>query len=363
MSNIIKSAELYFQEGSSDKVYKITVEKKDNGYVVNFAYGRRGNALTTGTKTAKPVTEDKALAVFSKLVNEKTAKGYKVNSMDYTEPLLVEVDSYDTGIRPQLLNDIPEEDLDKYIMDDNWCAQEKFDGRRRLLVKRDGDGVLATNRKGLVVAASGKIMKALEEAESSNYILDGEDMGDHVMVFDILTGVGGYKDRYMKMVDVLSSIDYARVKFVYTAWTTAEKIQLLEDLKENNAEGIVFKKVDGVYKPGRPNSGGDHLKFKFYATATCLVVKSNLTKRSVALAVYDEDGTTQINVGNVTVYPNQEIPMAGSVVEVRYLYYFPGGSLFQPVLLGEGDCRRDDMKPEDCKISQLKVKAGEEVDA
>jgi hypothetical protein len=27
-----------------------------------------------------------------------------------------------------------EEDLEKYINDDNWCAQEKFDGRRRLIL-------------------------------------------------------------------------------------------------------------------------------------------------------------------------------------------------------------------------------------
>jgi bifunctional non-homologous end joining protein LigD len=60
-----------------------------------------------------------------------------------------------------------------------------------------------------------------------------------------------------------------------------------------------------------------------------------------------------VEVGNVTVYPNQEIPQAGSIVEVRYLYYFAGGSLFQPVLIGN---RGDEMTIEDCTLDQLKLK-------
>lgn len=52
------------------------------------------------------------------------------------------------------------------------------------------------------------------------------------------------------------------------------------------------------------------------------------------------------------------MPPAGSVVEVRYLYAHPGGALFQPVLMG----RRDDITAAECKVGQLKYKAGEESD-
>ncbi|MEI7534065.1 MAG: DNA ligase, partial [Verrucomicrobiae bacterium] len=46
---------LYYREGSSDKVYQAAIEPAGNQFVVNFAYGRRGSTLTTGTKTSVPV--------------------------------------------------------------------------------------------------------------------------------------------------------------------------------------------------------------------------------------------------------------------------------------------------------------------
>jgi bifunctional non-homologous end joining protein LigD len=75
------------------------------------------------------------------------------------------------------------------------------------------------------------------------------------------------------------------------------------------------------------------------------------SKRSIALALLDEDGQ-EVPVGNVTVPPNQSIPATGGVVEVRYLYGRRGGSLYQPVLLGE----RSDIPAEDCVLDQVKYK-------
>ena len=63
-----KSVTLYFREGSSDKVYQACVEPGGGGFVVNFAFGRRGSTLQTGTKTAKPVDYQAALKVYDKLV-------------------------------------------------------------------------------------------------------------------------------------------------------------------------------------------------------------------------------------------------------------------------------------------------------
>ena len=67
---------LYYREGSSDKVYQAAIEPAGEWFVVNFAYGRRGSTLTTGTKTSSPVDYDTAKKIFTKLVNEKKAKGY-----------------------------------------------------------------------------------------------------------------------------------------------------------------------------------------------------------------------------------------------------------------------------------------------
>ena len=62
---------LYFKDGKSDKVYRAEIEPKDGGFVVNFAYGRRGGNMTTGTKTKSPVALDEAKVIYNKLVKEK----------------------------------------------------------------------------------------------------------------------------------------------------------------------------------------------------------------------------------------------------------------------------------------------------
>jgi len=67
---------LYYREGSSDKVYQCQIEAAGERFVVNFAYGRRGGTLNTGTKTNVPVDYDSAQRIFDKLVKEKRSKGY-----------------------------------------------------------------------------------------------------------------------------------------------------------------------------------------------------------------------------------------------------------------------------------------------
>jgi hypothetical protein len=69
--NIItmESITLYFREGSSDKVYSASIDPKDGGHVVNFAYGRRGSTLNTGTKTPAPVDYQAANTVFDRELN------------------------------------------------------------------------------------------------------------------------------------------------------------------------------------------------------------------------------------------------------------------------------------------------------
>ena len=62
---------LYYREGPSDKVYQCQIEAAGERFVVNFAYGRRGSTLNTGTKTNVPVDYDSAQRIFYKLVKEK----------------------------------------------------------------------------------------------------------------------------------------------------------------------------------------------------------------------------------------------------------------------------------------------------
>ncbi|MEM1294448.1 MAG: WGR domain-containing protein [Verrucomicrobiota bacterium] len=75
---LIQQARLFFQEGTSDKVYEVDLcEAGDGEFLVNFRYGRRGTSLKEGTKTPFPEPREKAEAIFEKLVTEKTRKGYQ----------------------------------------------------------------------------------------------------------------------------------------------------------------------------------------------------------------------------------------------------------------------------------------------
>jgi predicted DNA-binding WGR domain protein len=75
---LVQRTTLCFQEGSSDKVYEVDLCRvSEEGYLVNFRYGRRGATLKDGSKTSQPVPLNQAQKLFNGLVQEKTKKGYQ----------------------------------------------------------------------------------------------------------------------------------------------------------------------------------------------------------------------------------------------------------------------------------------------
>jgi bifunctional non-homologous end joining protein LigD len=352
-----KSITLYFREGSSDKVYQAAIETKGAGFVVHFAFGRRGTTLQTGTKTAKPVDYEAALKIYDKLVNEKMAKGY-TPGQDGTPYQGTERHALATGVFPQLLNPIDQDQAEQLIRDDDWWMQEKFDGKR-ILIRKDGDQIIGINRKGLAVALPQPIAEQAL-ALAGQWLMDGEAIGDTYVAFDLLEKASTdlrqapYVDRLTKLSRMLEPSGKGPIRLVQTARTAAPKREMLAQFRRENREGVVFKRSTAPYTPGRPASGSNQVKLKFTATASCIVAKVNGTKRSVALVLLE--GDKRIPVGNVTITASQPIPKAGSVIEVRYLYAYPGGSLFQPVCLGQ----RDDIEPTACTLVQLKYKAAGE---
>ena len=343
---------LYYREGSSDKEYQAAIEPVANQFVVNFAYGRRGATLTTGTKTSSPVDYEAAKKIYTKLVNEKKAKGYtegeKGTPYQHTEKQA-------SGILPQLLNPVAEAEVKLLLRDDNYCAQEKFDGRH-LLVRKQDEHLEGINKKGFIVGLPATVAYEIR-CWSGSFIPDGESIGDDYHTFDLLQHYGEnlrplpYRIRLARLEGLLSAIPQRRHwKMVETAFTTRQKTELWERLKRENREGIVFKRLDAPYVPGRPNSGGPQLKFKFVATLSAVVAKIN-AKRSVEVSLIN--GRSLVSCGNVTIPANHEIPPVGAVVEVRYLYaYRDSLALYQPVYLGP----RDDVDPGECRVSQLKFK-------
>ena len=61
------------------------------------------------------------------------------------------------------------------------------------------------------------------------------------------------------------------IELAETATDPANKERLFRHLQAEKKEGVVFKRLDAPYTPGRPNSGGNQLKHKFYATCSAVV--------------------------------------------------------------------------------------------
>jgi len=352
----IKAIKLACRENGSDKVYHVTIEPMGILFAVNFSYGRRGSALNCGTKTNVPTTLAKCEAIFDKLVREKVAKGY-VAQADCSQgcPIPVVANATDTGIRPQLCNAIDEKRLAELMDDHDWMMSEKFDGRR-LMVKKEGNHVYGINRRGLEIPLTESIGNDVRSLVDSGHVLDGEQVGDTYHIFDIIQGPGiipesTLSERLMILKELHGGIpEDSQLHIVGWVASTTLKHEWLERMRKRGAEGVVFKHLNSTYQPGRPNSGGDWLKYKFVETCSCIVGKGREGKNSIS--VWLCEGDDRICVGNVTLKVNDIIPPLNSVVEVRYLYCHKGGSLFQPVLIGP----RDDIPREECTLDQLKYK-------
>ena len=248
--------------------------------------------------------------------------------------------------------------MEKLIANPEFWMQEKKDGKRVLL--HSGDKIVGVNRKGLVIGLPDSITSSAAKI-AAKFLIDGEAVGDKFFAFDLLelNGVDlracSYRERHETLIRLIGS-GIGSISIVEAIRLAAEKQAAFADLKLLNAEGVVFKRHDAPYKAGRPASGGSQLKFKFHATASVIVSKINIGKRSVEIRVLE--GRRHVGVGNVTIPPNAEMPPVGAVLEVRYLYAYRGGSLFQPVLIGT----RDDIDPMDCTVAQLKYRAEENDD-
>lgn len=352
-----KSISLFYKSGTSDKVYFLQLVPDGNEYRVDFQYGRRGSALKGGTKTPEPVSESQATKIYDKIVKEKLGEGYTEGAAGtgVVMPVASKKTIGELGILPQLLNFVP--DPETFINDDSYLAQEKMDGDRRMLSSDvDFNDIIGLNRKGQKVLLPTPVVKSV----ARNYTIDGEIIGDKLFIWDILS-LDGDDARSLKCIERVALLN-SDMKFgdsiiiVRTAFTREEKQALYEELIARNAEGIVFKKKNSVYTPGRPASGGNQVKYKFYKTGTFIVKDFTVGKRSVGVELIDEDGVTRVSVGRVTIPPNKDVPAVGDLIEVRYLYAFKGGSIFQPVYLGQ----RNDLDIDDAHTGQLIYKADDE---
>lgn len=361
MEHTLPKAVLYCQNGKSDKEYRIEINAEGDAYRVRYAFGRRDSSLKEGVKTETPVSLETAKAIFEKLLQEKVAKGYAIAEISALKTVKLDDGKHEAwkgGFLPQLLNAIDANEVPAIINDPAYGMQEKMDGERRSAVILQEGEVIGLNRRAMMVRLPVTVSTELSSMyrQFAPCIVDGEMIGEMFYLFDIIRYENDDFDlpvnetvaqRYLNLAGYFCEKSQS-VKIVTLFSDSADKEKLYQKCRQDGREGVVFKKLTAVFTPGRPNSGGDWLKFKFVATASCVVLGVN-RQRSVAVGMCDSNGA-MVNVGNVTIPPNHRVPSVAAIVEVRYLYAFKNGCLFQPVYLGE----RFDVEPD--VIDQLKWK-------
>ena len=367
-NQVVAKVTLHNNTGNSDKIYECLVAGAGELFVVNSQNGRRGGAMTSRTKTKQPVPFEAAMKIYDKLVREKKADNYYVLEGDNS--VVTQTMSCTTATtfhQPQLLNDIDRAAAMALIEDDEWVLQEKMDGKR-IAVAIGRSEVRISNKSARACSMPTPVVTALQSLRSVEYpgpVLyieaDSELIDGKYYVFDIFSVDGTdlrnetYETRathYTRLIDRNKSVAgsnsvYDAIVAVEPFFGTAAKRSAFERIEREKKEGVVFKRRDMVYAPGRPNSNGPALKFKFRETSTAICLgDSGEGKRSIMLGMLSEQGLV-VSVGKVTVPPNQPVPQRDDLVEVLYLYKYELGSLFQPVLIGI----RDDQNREDCNLA------------
>lgn len=340
-----QSSFLYFTGQGSDKVYQVHLRPKDDGWVVDYGNGRRGGTLATGTKTSSPVAFEAALKIYEKVVKEKTSKGY---TPDQSGALYTSTDLAGrmSGELPQLPTLILEEQVARYFDDAGWGLQEKADGENRILLI-EGETVRGTNRRGLFVDIPQAWVGAAS-APAGRTVVAGEHVGDAFKAFDLLELDG----QDLRGAPFIERFGHLQKMAGLVRWMAVLELELTAEGKRRRAaellaahgEGYVLKALDAPFAAGRSTTS---LKFKFNQSATCEVIRVN-AQRSVAVGLRDDTGA-MVDLGNVTVPPNEALPAVGTLVEVRYLYRYAGGKFEQPVYKGQ----RPDMTSEDAVLSQV----------
>jgi bifunctional non-homologous end joining protein LigD len=341
----IEKINLFYTEGSSDKVYQVQLEPSEGdkfeGWLVNFQYGKRGSALKNGTKTAKPLPYEAAKKIYDGLVAEKTRKGYTEDASGVAYQNTLSGANF-TGRVPQLLTDIRDlMDIETLILDPEWMIQEKFDGERRMVV-RQNDVVSGSNKRGMETSLPLSLVELVLQYDHSEVLIDAEIIGEHLYVFDLLSLNGeDYRakpgeERYKALHSVFGNAESDLLTVVRTAFTVEEKRAMIEEVRSRDGEGVVIKRRSAPYAPGKPASGGSQRKWKFTESATVVAGEMTAGKSSVAMHAPDRATGEMTYLGKCTLPANAPKIKEGDLIEVSYLYLHEGkgGCLFQTTFKG-----------------------------
>lgn len=213
-------------------------------------------------------------------------------------------------------------DAGPFLADGDWCAQEKIDCVRCLLIS-DANGVRAVSRQSKPLKLTAAILRAASGV-SGDFIIDGELVGGRFVAFDVQR-LAGRDVAPLPMIErfaMLARLPFERVR---CAIGEDDKRQLLETVRAESGEGVVFKFLHEPYVDGRTPAA---VKFKFLQREVFVVADVDIGTGTVALLASGRD------CRRCSFPLNAPWPSVGDLVEVRFAKWTRHGKLCHPVWCG-----------------------------
>lgn len=257
-----------------------------------------------------------------------------------------------TKIRP-MLAEVADPATD-YVQHGSWILEEKLDGVRLMLHVENGRAA-AINRRGEQTELPASIAADLAVIAGGHFVFDGELIGKELWLFDLvvagelITTATPFATRRKALETVFAAWAPVNIRLVASASTPEAKTELMARVVEAGGEGVMAKRINGLYQSGKRTDVVR--KIKFWKTADVVVTEINRDgKTNAVVAVYD--GDELVEIGSVSRHGRRKNgAKVGDVLEVKYLYCTDPDRprLYQPAIMRV----RHDKVATECSIDQL----------
>lgn len=266
-------------------------------------------------------------------------------------------------IAPMLCHDLSPDDpwLQELLDDDDWIAEQKYDGNRVLVEISEEEGAWWYSRSGRLFDWKRHEgwrsvhlhceMIAQSMSPGSRLVFDAEALATgQIVVFDLIEANLLVRSEHplslrVKMAEtvIVSLGEWAIGPRRVTG--SAEKRRLLEEAAVVGHEGIVLKYLGSKYVGKRSRHW---IKVKITATADLIVAKREPT--SCTLMGVKNGKLTEF--GRCGVPPKfSDVIDNGTFVEVKYLYVSKHGRLVQPRIIGVRDDKTEPTMHDELRVT------------
>jgi ATP-dependent DNA ligase len=263
-------------------------------------------------------------------------------------------------MKPMLARPVDLRQVDSYLTDNDWVAQQKLDGDRILILVQDGR-VQALNREG-GPRRNRVPQKVLDQFQTfvslpGTWCFDGELMagGGAFWIFDLPTAADKvrttdpFEFRHAVLERFMAGGSWPTdpcVRLLPVAHTTEAKQALFAELQERGGEGLILRHREGPYRAGKRSDMMLKAKFTFTVDAVVHEVRPD-GRNNCTYRLFDNG--LWVPAGSCSLEARPDV-RPGDVIEIRALYASPDGLLYQPVMVRV----RDDKSPTACTVDQLR---------